>query len=82
MTNQILPPQNNRIGKIAAWGKQIGKNDSISDDNQWNPKSLRINRDTLENMQIRNIGIIGYGVVAPVVFLLLGIAFQQKTKHG
>jgi len=46
MTNQILPPQNNRIGKIAAWGKQIGKNDSISDDNQWNPKSFRINRDT------------------------------------
>lgn len=27
----------------------------------------------LANMQVRNIGIIGYAVVAPVVFLLLGI---------
>jgi hypothetical protein len=31
----------------------------------------------LANMQIRNIGIIGYGVVAPVVFLLLGIVFGR-----
>jgi hypothetical protein len=31
----------------------------------------------LANMQIRNIGIIGYGVVAPVVFLLLGIVFRR-----
>ena len=31
----------------------------------------------LANMQIRNIGIIGYGVVAPVVFLLLGIIFGR-----
>ena len=34
----------------------------------------------LANMQIRNIGIIGYGVVAPVVFLLLGIVFG-RTQH-
>ena len=31
----------------------------------------------LANMQIRNIVIIGYGVVAPVVFLLLGIVFGR-----
>lgn len=29
----------------------------------------------LVDMQVRNIGIIGYGVVAPIVFLLLGIVF-------
>jgi hypothetical protein len=29
----------------------------------------------LADMQVRNIGIIGYGVVAPIVFLLLGIVF-------
>jgi hypothetical protein len=29
----------------------------------------------LGDMQYRNIGIIGYGVVAPVVFLLLGMVF-------
>lgn len=34
----------------------------------------------LANMQIRNIGIIGYSVVAPVVFLLLGIVFG-RIKH-
>jgi hypothetical protein len=31
----------------------------------------------LANMQYRNIGIIGYGVVAPVVFLLLAILFGR-----
>jgi hypothetical protein len=31
----------------------------------------------LANMQVRNIGIIGYGAVAPVVFLLLGILFGR-----
>lgn len=31
----------------------------------------------LENMQVRNIGIIGYAVVAPIVFLLLGIVFGR-----
>jgi len=31
----------------------------------------------LADMQIRNIGIIGYGVVAPIVFLLLGIVFGR-----
>lgn len=31
----------------------------------------------LADMQVRNIGIIGYGVVAPVVFLLLGIVFGR-----
>ncbi len=34
----------------------------------------------LADMQVRNIGIIGYGVVAPVVFLLLGIVFG-RTEH-
>lgn len=37
----------------------------------------------LANMQARNIGIIGYGVVAPVVFLLLGIVFgRTKDMSG
>jgi hypothetical protein len=31
----------------------------------------------LANMQVRNIGIIGYGVLASVVFLLLGIVFDR-----
>ena len=31
----------------------------------------------LADMQIRNIGIIGYAVVAPVVFLLLGLVFGR-----
>jgi hypothetical protein len=31
----------------------------------------------LADMQVRNIGIIGYGVVAPIVFLLLGIVFGR-----
>jgi hypothetical protein len=35
----------------------------------------------LADMQVRNIGIIGYGVVAPVVFLLLGIVFG-RTRHA
>ncbi len=35
---------------------------------------------SLADMQIRNIGIIGYAVVAPVAFLLLGIVFG-RTKH-
>lgn len=34
----------------------------------------------LADMQVRNIGIIGYGVVAPVVFLMLGIVFG-RTQH-
>ena len=29
------------------------------------------------NMQIRNIGIIGYAVIAPFVYLLIGIRFNQ-----
>ncbi len=31
----------------------------------------------LADMQVRNIGIIGYAVVTPVVFLLLGIVFGR-----
>lgn len=31
----------------------------------------------LADMQVRNIGIIGYGLMAPVVFLLLGIVFGR-----
>jgi hypothetical protein len=34
----------------------------------------------LADMQVRNIGIIGYAVVAPVVFLLFGIVFG-RTQH-
>jgi hypothetical protein len=34
----------------------------------------------LANMQVRDIGIIGYGVVAPLVFLLLGIVFG-RVQH-
>ena len=34
----------------------------------------------LADMHVRNIGIIGYGMVAPVVFLLLGIVFG-RTQH-
>ena len=33
----------------------------------------------LGNMQIRNIGIIGYGVVAPIVFLLLSKVFKLHS---
>lgn len=33
----------------------------------------------LGNMQVRNIGIIGYCVVAPVVFLFLGIVFERTS---
>ena len=35
----------------------------------------------LADMQIRNIGIIGYAVVAPVAFLLIGITFGEADKH-
>ncbi len=31
----------------------------------------------LADMQVRNIGIIGYALVAPFVFLLLGIVFGR-----
>lgn len=34
----------------------------------------------LDNMQIRNIGIVGYGVITPVVFLLIGIVLGRKTS--
>ena len=33
----------------------------------------------LENMQVRNVGIIGYVVIAPIVFLILGSIFR-RTK--
>jgi hypothetical protein len=39
----------------------------------------------LGNMQVRNIGIIGYGLLAPVVFLLLAILFgrtQSEPAHS
>ena len=35
----------------------------------------------LADMQVRNIGVLGYGVVAPVVFLLLGLVFG-RTQLG
>jgi cytochrome c oxidase subunit IV len=31
----------------------------------------------LANMQVRNIGVVGYALVAPVIFLLLGILFGR-----
>jgi hypothetical protein len=34
----------------------------------------------LANMQVRNIGIIGYAVVAPIIFLLLGIVFGHTLQ--
>ena len=34
----------------------------------------------LANMQIRNIGIIGYAVIAPVVFLLIGIILGRSNQ--
>jgi hypothetical protein len=34
----------------------------------------------LADMQVRNIGIIGYAVVSPVVFLLLGIVFGRTQQ--
>ena len=33
------------------------------------------------NMMIRNIGIIGYGVLGPVVFLLLGVWFRRRERN-
>jgi len=36
----------------------------------------------LDNVQVRNIGIIGYAIIAPVVFLLIGnVLGQTKTKR-
>ncbi len=35
----------------------------------------------LGNMQIRNIGIIGYAIVSPVVFLLIGILFGRVPDN-
>jgi len=34
------------------------------------------------NMNVRNIGIIGYTVVAIVVFFMIGIVFRQKERFG
>lgn len=34
----------------------------------------------LDNMQIRNIGIIGYAIIAPVVFLLIGKVLSQEKQ--
>lgn len=34
----------------------------------------------LADMQVRNIGIIGYGVLTPVVFLLLGIVLGRNQQ--
>jgi hypothetical protein len=35
----------------------------------------------LSNMQVRNVGIIGYGLVAPIIFLLLGIVFGRPQQE-
>ena len=34
-----------------------------------------------DNMQIRNVGIIGYTLVASIVFLLLGNLFKTRNKQ-
>jgi hypothetical protein len=34
----------------------------------------------LADMQVRNIGIIGYAVLAPIVFLIQGIVFGRTPK--
>ena len=34
----------------------------------------------LSNMQVRNIGIVGYGVLAPVIFFLLGLVFGRTRQ--
>ena len=34
----------------------------------------------MENMQLRNIGIVGYTVVALAVFLLLGLVFRKPNR--
>jgi hypothetical protein len=31
----------------------------------------------LEDMQVRMIGVLGYAVVSPIVFLLLGMVFER-----
>jgi hypothetical membrane protein len=31
----------------------------------------------LEDMQVRTIGVLGYAVVSPIVFLLLGMVFGR-----
>lgn len=36
----------------------------------------------LGNMQVRNIGILGYCGVAPLMFLLLGIVFDRQSSHA
>ncbi len=35
----------------------------------------------LENMNIRNIGIIGYAVIGPFAFLLIGKTFMKYKKE-
>lgn len=35
----------------------------------------------LENMQIRMIGVLGYVVVSPIVFLLLGMVFRRTSEN-
>jgi hypothetical protein len=35
----------------------------------------------LQNMQVRNIGIVGYAVVAPVAFLLMGIILGRTKEE-
>ena len=35
----------------------------------------------LQDMQIRNIGIIGYAVIGPIAFLLIGIIFRRQMEN-
>jgi hypothetical protein len=34
----------------------------------------------LDNMQVRNIGIIGYGVIAPFIFLLMAMNINRNAS--
>jgi hypothetical protein len=36
----------------------------------------------LADMQVRNIGVVGYAVVAPVAFLLIGVVFGRTRPPG
>jgi len=36
---------------------------------------------SMNNMQVRNIGIIGYTVFAIVIFFLLGIALNRRVRQ-
>jgi hypothetical protein len=34
----------------------------------------------LQNMQVRNVGILGYAVVAPLIFGLIGVVLNRERQ--